>query len=533
MTRLEALIPLVIALTLFTAGCLTPSTLESASTPDPADAAAPVLGAYDGLRSPADVVEELTTLEAHPLVTVKEIGTSVEDRPLHLVTVGEGERELWIAARHHGNEPTGTEAAMNVLQYLTADEPRLAPGKPSIVKELVEQRSTVLERLTIHIVPVVNPDGAHAFTRGNALGVDLNRDYAVFTQPESRAVRDAFWTVRPDAGLDLHNEGLYGGYDFDAFYPEVPRIEEEVMTDVLEMQWLTVHEVDAAGGYAGGPNENYKLVGNTSNVIAYWPGTHDAFLSIRGAPAWTPEGAIDSEATYPWSVNLHEVTVASTMLREAGLHARDERVLDTRKHHVDLGGTLDVPVTEGDMVQVQAVWSIDDATTLMPDADVTVTLPDGSTVGPDAGVPGSATETHVIRDAPHGAYTVHVDEVGPAGGVELRVTTFDTSPAPVQVERVDPGLHVVNTGTSTATLRVTDTVTGDAPLDAPGAWVRVVDGNLEPRTLVTWNVTLESGDHANLTLDADGRDVGPWRAVTVDGGEPRFLVGEERSAPAH
>jgi len=75
------------------------------------------------------------------------------------------------------------------------------------------------------VVPVVNPDGVeHGHWRSNLGGVDLNRDWQDFSQPETRAVRDLFLKLAAATGggpqlfLDFHSTGT------NIFYaqPEAP-----------------------------------------------------------------------------------------------------------------------------------------------------------------------------------------------------------------------------------------------------------------------------------------------------------------------
>jgi hypothetical protein len=53
---------------------------------------------------------------------------------------------------------------------------------------------------------MVNPDGAAAYTRENANGVDLNRDAQNLTQPESVVLRQVFETFQPHYAYNLHDQ---------------------------------------------------------------------------------------------------------------------------------------------------------------------------------------------------------------------------------------------------------------------------------------------------------------------------------------
>ncbi|MGC9320504.1 MAG: M14 family zinc carboxypeptidase, partial [Armatimonadota bacterium] len=99
-------------------------------------------------------------------------------------------RRLMVIARQHGNEPSGTEAALALLRHLAESD---GPAERAL-----------LRREALLIIPMANPDGAARSSRRNAAGVDLNRDWQALSQPETRAIEAAFETWRPDAVVDLH-----------------------------------------------------------------------------------------------------------------------------------------------------------------------------------------------------------------------------------------------------------------------------------------------------------------------------------------
>jgi hypothetical protein len=516
---------------------------------------------FPGLTPHAAMVEHLLALPAP--VDVAWIGQSVEGRDLHVVTIGEGPFELWLAARHHGNEPTSTEAVLNTLDYLLGLRAP-GPGAFPVTHQLHEHRALLLQRITFVIVPMVNPDGAEAYRRENANGQDLNRDYLLFAEPESRAVRDAFWRHWPDAGLDLHNEGLTPQYDYDAYYPEVPRAEDDTQVLSLANQWRVVREVEASGSYAGGPNENYVTdsmedpcqygrrylpepvppylpipppTGNT-DPTAYCEGTHDAFLTLRGAPGWTPEAAIEwdtpTSATLPWGVRQHEATIASTAFHYAGIYdaclPRVQKFAGTL-----LGNPVGIPVaTSVEGARFQLVWR-DDPTGLDQPADeldLTLRTPTGGMVGPEAR-PGGYTET--LHSPEAGAHVATVSGRGPAPTpYELRVHECLPLPAGLEVQRTPQGLVARNTGRVALLAEVQESILGAHALPVPGAAVRVVDGNLAPKTMLTWLFALDPGAERTLAYPLPtGAQAGParWHAHAADG-TLLLGVGTERGSPS-
>ena len=106
---------------------------------------------------------------------VRSAGRSGEGRELLYATVGQGPDVFWLQARIHGNELHSTEAVLQVSKYLAAS------GDPVATR--------IRQQLTVIVIPMYNPDGAEANIRQSTtpLQIDLNRDWELFRQPESRA----------------------------------------------------------------------------------------------------------------------------------------------------------------------------------------------------------------------------------------------------------------------------------------------------------------------------------------------------------
>ncbi len=118
-----------------------------------------------GLRQRIDIDDEV-------------IGASVLGQPLRMVAFGnpDATKVLLVLGRQHPPETTGSRALMAFVDALAADTPETTAFRAST---------------RILVVPVMNPDGmVEGHWRTNANGVDLNRDWREFLQPETRAVRD-------------------------------------------------------------------------------------------------------------------------------------------------------------------------------------------------------------------------------------------------------------------------------------------------------------------------------------------------------
>jgi hypothetical protein len=118
-------------------------------------------------------------------------GNSVDGKTLYAFKIGSGHRKVLMWSQMHGNESTTTKAVWDMVNYLQSDD------------SLAEH---ILENCTLMIVPMLNPDGAKAYTRVNKNGVDLNRDAKMLTQPESKALRQLFEEFQPHYCFNLHDQ---------------------------------------------------------------------------------------------------------------------------------------------------------------------------------------------------------------------------------------------------------------------------------------------------------------------------------------
>ena len=84
-----------------------------------------------------------------------------------------GKPAFLVVGLHHGNEWASSELS---LEFAIS----LAEGN-GVSPEI----TSLLDRATVIVVPVVNPDGLVANTRQNGRGVDLNRNYGLGWRPDS------------------------------------------------------------------------------------------------------------------------------------------------------------------------------------------------------------------------------------------------------------------------------------------------------------------------------------------------------------
>jgi hypothetical protein len=64
----------------------------------------------------------------------------------------------------------------------------------------------MLTRLTLYVVPMLNPDGAERFQRRNAQSIDVNRDALRLQTPEGKTLKGLRDRLNPAVGFNLHNQ---------------------------------------------------------------------------------------------------------------------------------------------------------------------------------------------------------------------------------------------------------------------------------------------------------------------------------------
>ncbi len=131
----------------------------------------------------------LGSMSAH--FKLEHVGSSVLGLPIQSLTMGSGKLKILMWSQMHGNESTTTKAILDLLNFLSSD------GLLS---------NTILEKCQLRIIPILNPDGAKAYTRLNANSVDLNRDAQTLTQPESKALKAVYRLFKPDFCFNLHDQ---------------------------------------------------------------------------------------------------------------------------------------------------------------------------------------------------------------------------------------------------------------------------------------------------------------------------------------
>jgi len=199
--RIVALLLLLLPLNVFNA--------LAADPPPPMPVPAPPawqqqwLDQYDGLRVDGldrrDFQPEAWWEVVLPLLTpargfsVDTVAHSVEHRPLRHVRWGEGRISVLLWSQMHGNESTASMALADVFRFLGEH-----PQDPLVAR--------LKQSLSLHFMPILNPDGSARFQRRNAQNIDINRDARALATPEARALDALRARVQPVFALNLHDQ---------------------------------------------------------------------------------------------------------------------------------------------------------------------------------------------------------------------------------------------------------------------------------------------------------------------------------------
>lgn len=156
-----------------------------------------------------DYTQWADSLSQQPFVTQDTVGYSHQKRPIKKLTISDLPKNgthgvLIITGRLHPPEVTGALASLIFLEELASD---------------TELAKRFRQNFEVIAYPFANPDGVeNGHWRHNAGGIDLNRDWIAFNQPETQAIRDdIILHVNSDTlkkvfyGIDFHstNENIF------------------------------------------------------------------------------------------------------------------------------------------------------------------------------------------------------------------------------------------------------------------------------------------------------------------------------------
>ena len=232
--------------------------------------ATPLWVAGQELQTSNHVKDWLGDMSRKKFVTQRVIGRSTEGRELNVLTIGKEKQEqmIMVISRQHPPEVTGYLAMKAFVETLASDS-RLA--------------KKFRKKFTVYVVPLMNPDGVdNGHWRHSNGGIDLNRDWSNFNQPETSAVK----SLMEERTLKTKGK-FYFGIDFhstwdDIYYTVDPKLQGNMPGLVTD--WLAA-VMEALPDYEPNikPNDdllptavsrNYFFVEHGAEALVFEVGDH-------------------------------------------------------------------------------------------------------------------------------------------------------------------------------------------------------------------------------------------------------------------
>ncbi|UEG52182.1 M14 family metallopeptidase [Mucilaginibacter daejeonensis] len=203
---------------------------------------------------------------ANASITRQRVGTSLMGKPIYMLTTkgSDGKKLVVVLSRQHPPEVTGYMAMQEFVRTVT--------GNSALAESFRQQYELVL-------FPMLNPDGVDEGNwRHSAAGVDLNRDWENFEQPETQSVKQAMTRM-----IDQQNARVYFALDFHSTYYDIFYINQLADPASSNAPGFTLKWLGAMKNAIQGFNPNIKPSGNGGNVSKSW------FSRVLGAEALTYE----------------------------------------------------------------------------------------------------------------------------------------------------------------------------------------------------------------------------------------------------
>lgn len=275
------------------------------------------------------------------MFTMEDAGTSVEGRALSVVRMGNGPRRVMLWTQMHGDEPTATLAMLDIMNGMIGWR-----AEPWLV--------TMLQDISIVVLPLLNPDGAERRERLNAAGININRDALALASPEAQVLRAVHERFRPDFGFNLHDQELSSVGDAPvatalALLAPPPTADKQTTSTRLRAIRLAAHIARTVGPHAEGNLTRYDDAFEPRAFGDWFQGAGTSTVLIEsGHRAHDPEKA--------FSRKLNVIGILSA-LRSIGNHCYVDTELD-HYHRLPLNGKriFDI-LLRGVELQHQGVWS--------------------------------------------------------------------------------------------------------------------------------------------------------------------------------
>ena len=227
---------------------------------------------------------------------------------------------LWVSGNVHGNEESGTDAALHVLYELAARGDCVVDG--------------ILADALVIVLPTQNPDGREEGTRRNLYGFDMNRDWFARTQPETDGKLEVVRQYPPMLYIDAHEFGL-ADYFFppnaDPEYHEIPDTAHDWINELYSPAIAGEFDRQGIKYFHGAPYDFFAIVFGDTVPTAGYHAAGMTFEKENGDPI------VDRE---------HEQFTSMWASVAAGAAARDSVILGWRDSYEQayaqgLAGTLE------------------------------------------------------------------------------------------------------------------------------------------------------------------------------------------------
>lgn len=121
----------------------------------------------------------------------RQLGTSTSGRPITMLSMGSGPVKIIAWSQMHGNESNATHALLDLLESFK--------HQPDLTEE-------IFSKISLDFILQLNPDGSSAWTRRNALDIDLNRDFLKLASKELPLLKATVENGNYDYALNLHEQ---------------------------------------------------------------------------------------------------------------------------------------------------------------------------------------------------------------------------------------------------------------------------------------------------------------------------------------
>lgn len=246
------------------------------------------------ILSPAECSRKMVALCEKYHLPYQEIGRSILGRPIEVFSMGKGNKPVLFVGAHHASEWLTAEALLRFCtRLLSAAERKTSIG--------LADAQTLLSRITLYVLPMLNPDGVAVQQEGaaaggifaerlirqnggsedfthwqaNVRGVDLNHNYDagwyegkmaerenhIFgggptryggefpeSEPETAALCSFTRTLRPEMVVALHSQGEEIYYTFGG---EIPRRSAGIAAFMAKRSGYVAAEPEGMASFSG------------------------------------------------------------------------------------------------------------------------------------------------------------------------------------------------------------------------------------------------------------------------------------------